>query len=146
AAIGAAVTCKVTPLPLVPLYALAERAQLVLVILFTATVLSLPGGGALARGAGHGGGGRFRLHRYLWRNQRSGRASRPGSGVWIVAARQPSVRGQVQGGPRRLHRREHAAGRLPRARAPLRRPPCGLWRHSQDEHVGSVGRGLRDAN
>ncbi len=37
-----------TQLHLVPLYALAERAQVVLVILFTATVLSLPGGGSLA--------------------------------------------------------------------------------------------------
>ena len=47
-AIGAAVIGRVTQLHLVLLYALAERARLVLVILFTATVLSLTGGGALA--------------------------------------------------------------------------------------------------
>ena len=48
AAIGAGVTGELTQLPLVALYALAERARLVLVILFTATVLSLTGCGALA--------------------------------------------------------------------------------------------------
>jgi hypothetical protein len=48
AAIGAAVTGKVTQLHLVALNALAERAQLVLVILFTAMVLSLPDGRSLA--------------------------------------------------------------------------------------------------